>query len=82
MKLQDILQQQADYTRNSDVTVNIDKRMPWVDIRADEESSIFLDGDSAEEFLAQCEDYSEQVPDMDMETIELAVAYKYLDVLL
>lgn len=82
MKLQQILKQQAEYTRNSDVVVNIDKRMPWVDIIADEESNVFLQGEEAEEFLAKCDEYSEACQDMDMEEIELAVAYSYLDVLL
>lgn len=82
MKLQQILKQQAEYTRNSDVVVEIEKRMPWVTIKADEESEVFLQGDDAEEFLAKCDEYSDICQDMGMEEIELAVAYRYLDILL
>lgn len=82
MELQEILKQQAEYTRNSDVTVEIDKRMPWVIIVADAESQVFLENEDAEEFIAKCDEYSEACQDMTMEDIELAVAYGYLDILL
>lgn len=82
MELKQILKQQADYTRNSDVVVEIDKRLPWVNITADEESNVFLQGHEAEEFLAKCDEYSEACQDMGMEEVQLAVAYRYLDILL
>ena len=82
MKLEDILKQQADYTRNSDVTVEVVRNMPWVTIHADEESELFLEGDQAEEFINKCDAYTLECPEMEGDEIELAVAYGYLDVLL
>ena len=82
MKLKDILKQQAEYTRNSDVTVEIVRNIPWVTIHADAESELLLDGEQADKFIDKCDAYSLECPDMEAGEIELAVAYDYLDVLL
>lgn len=82
MDIQEILKQQAEYTQNSDVTVEINKAMGWVTIIADKDSQVFLEGEDADEFLAKCDEYSQDCQDMTMEVIQLAVAYDYLDILL
>lgn len=82
MNLKDILKQQAEYTRNSDVTVEIVRGMPWVTIHADVESELFLEGERADKFINQCDAYALECPDMEGGEIELAVAYGYLDILL
>ena len=82
MNLKDILKQQAEYTRNSDVTVEIVRAMPLVTIHADEESELLMEGEQADKFIEQCDAYALEFPDMKGDEIELAVAYGYLDVLL
>ena len=82
MNLKDILKQQAEYTRNSDVTVEIVRNMACVTIHADEESELFLEGEQADKFIDQCDAYALECPDMEGHDIELAVAYGYLDILL
>lgn len=81
MKLVDIVTSQAKFVYNSGVTVSITRNMPWVDIKAGESGELFLQGDDAETFIDKLDKLSEQLPDVDFETLELACAYEFVHML-
>ena len=82
MDLIDIIKQQAEYSRNSSITVVINSPMSWVTIEnTNSGAGVFLQGDDADEFIAKVDTLSEQLPDVDFDTLELAVAYEYVDML-
>lgn len=81
MELKDIVESQAKFVRNSGVTVEVTRNMPWVDIKDNEGGEVFLQGDDAETFVTNLDELSDKLPDVDFETIELACAYDYIHLL-
>ena len=83
MELQEIIEQQAQYVRNSHVAVDIQQSMPWVSIyeQGNESRGIFLQGHEAEQFMQAITDLSAQLQDCTYEDLALSVAYPYTDLL-
>lgn len=82
MTLQEIIESRAQFTRNSKVSVEINRSMGWVDIVEEgHDTGVFMQGDEADTFIDELDKLSEQLPDVDFETLELSMAYDYLHIL-
>jgi hypothetical protein len=87
MTLQEIVEQNADYVKNSGYTININRRLPWVHIQhesGDEDLSIFLQGADAEQFINEYDNLADQ-PGMEIVTfadLQLATAKPYIEILI
>lgn len=81
MQYIDIIKANAAITQRSGVTVNINRRLDWVDLKAGESGEIFLQGDDAVSFINRCDELSTQFEELDFGTIEQYVAYDYLTIL-
>lgn len=82
MTLEEIVQSRVQFTRNSKVTVKINRSLSWVDIVEDgHDEGVFMQGDEADTFINELDKLSEQLPDVDSETLELSMAYDYLHIL-
>ena len=75
--LTEIIKADAAYLK--DVTVNVDNRFGTVCISAPGKDDIFMQGDDASGFIKVCRDLWERAGDIDMPTVELAVAKDYVD---
>lgn len=76
-----ILQQQADYCRNSGITVSVNSRFEWVTITDDEGAEIFLQGDDAAQFIAEVKALENKYDEEPHMSILLVIAYPYADLL-
>lgn len=83
MKLIDILKQQAEYTRNSGVEVDIDEPMGTVNIfeTHNPDCCVFLQGDEGYTWIDEWREIWEKVGDLGLDECALAQAYPYLDIL-
>lgn len=77
--LAEIVKEQAQYSRNSNVNVDVESLLPTVCISAPGEDDIFFQGDDAEQFIAEVDALERQVNELDRETLELAVAKSYIE---
>lgn len=79
MRLQDVVISNAAYYSN--VTVEVDRRFPYVTIHDDTgcQEDIFMQDDSACQFVAEVDAISVKEPDLDFGLIELCVAGPYCD---
>lgn len=64
-------------TRLSWVTVDCNRSMSWVRI-ASPLQEVFLQGDDASEFIANCDKTWDELQDVSMEDVEIYFAYDYL----
>ena len=71
----------AEYVERSDVTVAVDTRFPWVDIEdnKDPDNAYHLDGDAAEEFLAEADRLYEEAEDISRHVAYYATAKQYIE---
>lgn len=81
MELKDIIESQAKFVRNSGVTVEVTRNMPWIDIKDKDGNEVFMQGDDAVNFVNALDELSDKLPNVDFETIELACAYDYIHLL-
>lgn len=82
MDLVSILSRQADYTRGSGFTVDIDKLFFWVIIKNSETNEeVFLQGNQAVEFIDEVAEVWREVEVLAEDIVELAVAKQYIDAL-
>lgn len=77
-KLRKILKEQQSYVKNSGFTVDVDYSLPSVTI-ANNEDEIFLDGDSAEQYITEATRVWEEAGDVGMNVVLYAVAKQYVD---
>lgn len=61
------------------VFVDVNRSMCHVSIYDGKNESIFLQGDDAEQFIAECDKYSNRCKCLDFSIIELAVAEPYVE---
>ena len=73
--------QQAQFTRNSNVTVDCDSGYSTVAIDGIDDG-VFMQGDEADTFNAEVEKLCKRYPSLDTETAELALAWPYVETLL
>ena len=81
MKLIDILNASADFVRNSNVTVLRNRSQSWVDFRHGADTFAFLQGDEADQFNDECERVWNEVGELGMDVVELALTEPYLDLM-
>jgi len=83
VKLIDIVEQQAKFTRNSGVEVEIDSAMGTVNIFETDNPNccVFLQGDEGYQWIAGALRLWNEAEHISMEIAELAQAYPYLDIL-
>ena len=83
MKLQDVLQSDADYSRNSGADIEIDSAHDIVSITdtSGHNECIFMQGDDASAFISEVDMLWDRTGDMDKDTIALALAKPYIDCL-
>lgn len=84
MELTEILNQQADYTRNSNYTVEASRIFSWVaidcqDKGAEDHESVFLQGEEAEMFMDEADRLYDEVGTVDYETVAYATAAQYVE---
>ena len=81
MKLIDIINQQAEFTRNSGVEVETDPAMGTVNIFETDnpDRCVFLQDEEGYQWIDEARELWERAEDISMETAELAQAYPYLD---
>lgn len=79
--LVNIIQFHADYVARSGYVVNIDTALDTVSIEnhSDPEMNIFLDHESAQEYINDVEKFSELFPEIVHDTLALAVAKPWID---
>ena len=77
MRLSTILKQHARYAESSGIVVDIDRSMGTVSLHDD----IFMQGEEAFDFIAECDELAKRCRSLDYGIIELAVAYPYCDLL-
>ena len=81
MKLVDIILCNAEMVENSGVSVDINRSQSWVDMQADGETKVFLQGHEADSFIDAVDEMAEQLPDVDYGIIELSFCYDYLTII-
>ena len=79
MRIDYILKRDAQYSRNSGVTVDCDSAYSTVCISAPNEDDIFMKGDDADQFIDECEAMSIRCKCLNFGTIELALAKPYIE---
>lgn len=77
MRIDYILKARA--KRMNDVYVNVDHEYCTVEITTRGQDSIFMQGDDAENFIAECEKISNRCKCLNFDVIELAVAEHYVE---
>lgn len=83
LTLTEICEQQAQFVRNSNVIVEVDERMPTVDIHeeGDPENGVFLQGDDAENFVREFRRTWHEAQTLGLDDAIYAQAHQYLDLL-
>jgi uncharacterized protein with von Willebrand factor type A (vWA) domain len=87
MTLQEIVEQNAEFVKNSGYSININRRLQWVHIQhesGDEDLSIFLQGADAEQFINEYDNLADQ-PSLDhvyLGDLQLATAKPYIESLI
>ena len=84
MELADILEQQADFTRKSNYTVEASRIFSWVaidcqDEGAEDHESVFLQGEEAENFMDETDRLYDEVGTLNYETVAYATAAQYVE---
>ena len=81
--LHDILTQQAEYTRNSGYSVEVDTSLPCVSIIEDDtsETVVYIQGHEADEWITECSNTWHKVGTLDQQTVWEAFASQYIDCL-
>ena len=69
----------AQRMRDAGITVDTDSGYSTVSIDAPGEDSIFMQGDDASAFIAECEKLWNHYPSLPMDVCELALAEPYTD---
>ena len=67
----------AQRMRDAGITVDCDSAYSTVSIDAPGEDSIFMQGDDADAFIAECEKLWNRYPSLSMDVCELALAEPY-----
>jgi hypothetical protein len=73
------LHEAADRCRNGDVTIECDSAYSTVAIDAPGHDGIFMQGDEADEFIAEVDALCKSYPSLDRDTAELALAEPYAE---
>lgn len=81
MNLKDILKQQADIVERSNVSININRSMEWITLNDNSGAYFNLEGYEAYLFILELDQLVHVCQDIDLDTLEKAMAYKYLDCL-
>lgn len=84
MKMQDILEQQAAYTKNSNYKVTVNALFSWISMECQDadcldHESVFLQGSSADNFITEAETLWNETPTVDYDTVIHALAMPYID---
>ena len=74
-----IFWQAAQRMRNAGITVDTDSSYSTVSIDAPGQESIFMQGDDADAFIAECRKLWNRYPSLPMDVCELALAEPYTD---
>lgn len=69
----------AERVQNSGITVDWDSSFSTVSIECDGEDSIFMQGDNADQFIAEIEALCRRFPSLDEYTAALAIAESYAE---
>lgn len=78
--LLEIAQQQAEFVRNSGITVEISRGPSWVTLDSAKDE-LFLQDHEGEKFIDEVGDLWNKLQHIGLREAELAVAYQYLDVM-
>lgn len=73
------IHQQADYTEQSRVSVDWDSAFSTVNISHPGDDDIFMQGDDADEFIAELDALCKRFPSLDEYTAALALAKPYVE---
>jgi len=65
--------------RDAGITVDTDPSYSTVSIDCPGEESIFMQGDDADSFIAECRKLWTRYPSLPMDVAELAIAEPYID---
>ena len=79
--LTSIIQENAAYSSNSGVCVEVNTSMQWVSITdmTGSNGAIFMQGDEAGEFIDEIDSLYDQLQTIDKDTIALALARDYIE---
>ena len=77
----EIVREQAEYVKRSNVSVDVDSRFPWVDIEdnSDAEFAYHLEGDEAENFIKEARRLWNEADDVSWTTACYAAAKPYVE---
>ena len=81
MTLIEIIKADAKWATDSNIDVEVDRSLGTVCITCPDHDDIFMQGDDALLFIAACEEAYEEVQDLGMDVIELALATPYAETL-
>lgn len=84
MKLAEILKQQANFTRNSNYIVKVNRSFSWIaidcqDEGAEDHESMFLQGDEAQDWIDETDRVYDDVGTLDYDTVAYAMAAQYVE---
>lgn len=79
MTLTEIIRSDAKWATDSDIDVNVDRRLGTVCITNRDNDYIFMEGDDADKFVAECKTRWETAGDVGMDLVELSVAKPYAE---
>lgn len=79
MTLTEIIRQDAKWATDSGIDVKVDRGLGTVCITCPDHDDIFMQGDDAEQFIAECRTRWETAGDVDMGLVELSVAKPYAE---
>lgn len=79
MRIDYILKANAQRAINSLITVDVDGSFGTVTIDSPGQETISMQGDDAEQFIADCDKYYNRCKSLDLGTIHLALAYPYAE---
>lgn len=79
MTLTEIIKADAKWATDSNIDVEVDRSLGTVCITCPDHDDIFMQGDDAEQFIAECQTLWETAGDVDMGLVELAVAKPYAE---
>ena len=77
--MNEVLQQQLDFARNSGLKVEVDDLHETVAMTVNGEDLCFMQGQEASEFAEKVMELWDQEGDINTEYCELIIAYPYLD---
>lgn len=81
MTLTEIIKADAKWATDSNIDVKVDRRLGTVCITCPDHDDIFMQGDDAEQFIAECQTRWETAYDVGMLPVELSVAKPYAETL-